>query len=124
MLPPMCLLPVSPPHSLLTAALMFCCPLAVCCAQLLSYNPNERPSATDALLHPFFEQMLMVAPESPPGTGSVLVAAPAAAATAVRSLSNSVSSTVGTVSKRVTEVIPAGGRGVIVSMDMSCLGDM
>jgi hypothetical protein len=77
--------------------------------QLVSYNPNERPTAGEALLHRWFEQMPVVAGmATPSGTGSVLVTSSVAAATAVRSLSNSVGSTVGTVGKRVTDAIPTG----------------
>jgi hypothetical protein len=78
--------------------------------QLVSYNPNERPTAGEALLHRWFEQMPVVAGmATPSGTGSVLVTSSVAAATAVRSISNTVGSTVGTVGKRVTEAIPTGG---------------
>ncbi|KAF6258518.1 kinase-like domain-containing protein [Scenedesmus sp. NREL 46B-D3] len=77
--------------------------------QLVSYNPNDRPTAGEALLHRWLEQMPSVAGmATPSGTGSVLVTGSVAAATAVRSLSNSVGSTVGTVGRRVSEAIPAG----------------
>lgn len=78
--------------------------------QLVSYNPSDRPTAGEALLHRWFEQMPVVAgAATPSGTGSVLVTSSVAAATAVRSISNSVGSTVGTVGKRVTEALPTGG---------------
>jgi hypothetical protein len=78
-------------------------------SQLVSYNPNDRPTAGEALLHRWFEQMPVVAGmATPSGTDSVLVTSSVAAATAVRSLSNSVGSTVGTVGKRVTEALPTG----------------
>ncbi|WIA41568.1 hypothetical protein OEZ86_008933 [Tetradesmus obliquus] len=77
--------------------------------QLVSYNPSDRPTAGEALLHRWFEQMPVVAgAATPSGTGSVLVTSSVAAATAVRSISNSVGSTVGTVGKRVTEALPTG----------------
>lgn len=76
----------------------------------MSYNPSDRPTAGEALLHRWFEQMPVVAgAATPSGTGSVLVTSSVAAATAVRSISNSVGSTVGTVGKRVTEALPTGG---------------
>lgn len=77
--------------------------------QLVSYNPTERPTASEALVHPFLADMPLVGAATPSGTGTVLSAAPAAATAAVRSVSASVGNTVNTVGKRVTEMVPTGG---------------
>jgi hypothetical protein len=114
-----CWLLLSPDRLLLCACCISSgCSCAMFLSQLVSYNPNERPTAGEALLHRWFEQMPVVAGmATPSGTGSVLVTSSVAAATAVRSLSNSVGSTVGTVGKRVTDALPTG---VLKFVDFLC----
>jgi len=77
-------------------------------AQLVAYNPDDRPTASQALVHPFIANSpVLPVSVSPSGTGTVMATGATAAASAVRSLG----STVGTVSKKVAEVLPQGGRG-------------
>lgn len=74
-------------------------------AQLVAYNPDDRPTASQALVHPFIANSpVLPVSVSPSGTGTVMATGATAAASAVRSLG----STVGTVSKKVAEVLPQG----------------
>jgi hypothetical protein len=91
--------------------------LPLCCALpsppplcQVAYNPDDRPTASQALVHPYITNSpIMPASLSPAGTGTVSVMAQTGA-TAAAAAARSLSSTVGTVSKKVTEALPAGTR--------------
>jgi hypothetical protein len=74
----------------------------------VSYNPDDRPTASQTLVHPFIANspILPASVNSPSGTGTVMATGAVAAASAVRSIQ----SAAGTVSKKVTEALPAGER--------------
>ena len=74
----------------------------------VAYNPDDRPTASQALVHPFIANSpVLPASVSPAGTGTVSVMA-SGASTAAAAAMRSLDSTVGTVGRKVTEALPKG----------------
>lgn len=96
-------------HCCLPAVLAACRP-----STQVAYNPDDRPTASQALVHPYITNSpILPVSLSPAGTGTVSVMAQTGA-TAAAAAARSLSSTVGTVSKKVTEALPAGACVVCV----------